>query len=125
MAALGCHCENGARSARLAQSVNTSASFIRRVLAKLSRSGLVRTSMGQNGACRLARKPREISLLDIYRAVDAPKAFAIHAYAPQNSCMVSCNIKKALESVLQQTQRNMERSLAKIKLADVIGDLEK
>ena len=125
MAALGYHCEEGARSADLAESVNTSPSFVRRVMAKLSKSGLVNATTGKHGACRLARKPGQISLLDIYHAVDAPKAFAIHTYAPQSPCMVSCNIKKTLEGVLQKTQKTMEESLAKIKLADVICELEK
>lgn len=125
LAGLGLHCDEGAKSADLAGSVNTSASFVRRVLAKLSHAGLVSTTTGKNGTCRLARKPEKISLLDIYRAVDAPKAFAIHAYPEQSPCIVSCNIKQTLEGVLRLTQTTMETSLAKIKLSDVIFDLKK
>jgi Iron-dependent Transcriptional regulator len=52
----------------------------------------------------LEKKPERISLLDIYRAVDAPKAFAIHPYAEQKTCPVSCRIKVSLEKALEKTQ---------------------
>jgi DNA-binding IscR family transcriptional regulator len=52
--------------ATLAASVNTSPSFVRRTLAKLSKAGLVETATGKAGACWLARSAKDISLLDVY-----------------------------------------------------------
>lgn len=124
MAGLGYCPEGDATSANLAHSVNTSASFVRRTLAKLSRAGLVETSKGKNGFCRLARKAEKISLRDIYEAVDAPRVFSIHHYEAQRPCAVSCNIKAALEKVLGKTQKAAEKTLAGISLADVISDLK-
>jgi Rrf2 family protein len=108
----------------LAGSVNTSASFVRRTIAKLSKAGLIVTATGKNGACRLARRPRDISLLEIYRAVDAPKAFAIHHYAVQRQCPVSCRIKDALGKVLGKTQTAFENSLSKSSLADIVAEIK-
>jgi DNA-binding IscR family transcriptional regulator len=95
------------------------------VLAKLSRGGLVETATGKNGACWLARSPRDISLLEIYRAVDPPKAFAIHRYPVERRCPVSCHIKSALGRVLNETQQAVEQSLSRISLAQVMADLRK
>lgn len=125
LAGLGYRSDGGVTSAELAMSVNTSASFVRRVLAKLSRAGLVKTATGQRGRCWLAKRPDAIDLLDVYRAVNSPKAFAVHTYAPQRQCAVSCNIKCALDAVLDKAQRSMEQSLKKISLAEVIGNLKK
>jgi Rrf2 family protein len=125
MTALAYSRERDVTSTFLAGSVNTSPSFVRRVLAKLSRVGLVETATGKNGACWLARRPRDISLLEIYQAVGAPKVFAIHGYDPRRTCLVSCNIKSALEGVLSRTQTSMEKSLDKMTLADVLSDLQK
>lgn len=111
-------------SGMLAMSVNTSPSFVRRTLAKLSRAGFVVTTTGKGGTCQLAKKPGQLSLLDVYQAVDAPKAFAIHTYAPQKPCLVSCNIKPALENALAKTQAALETGLAKITLADILADLK-
>jgi Rrf2 family protein len=123
MAALGYHCGEGITSSMLAASVNTSPSFVRRVLAKLSKAGLVETATGKAGACWLARDPRQISLLDIYEAVDPPKAFSIHHYSEQKSCAVSCHIKAALDKALAKTQTAMEGSLREISLKQIIAEL--
>jgi len=58
------------------------------------------------GACWLAKDPKKISLLDVYRAVDAPKAFSIHGYNEQKNCPVSCQIKTALEHALGKTPKD-------------------
>ena len=118
-------CDRDTTSARIALSVNTSPSFVRRVLAKLSKAGLVETTTGKSGACRLARSPKSISLLDIHQAVDAPKAFAIHNYTPLKACPVSCHIKAALDHALKKTQRAMEAALAEMTLAEIVSHVRK
>src|SRR4051812_49570084 len=125
MAGLACGCDRDVTSSDLAASVNTSPSFVRRVLAKLSKAGLVETATGKAGACWLAKSPKEISLLDIYKAVDAPKAFSIHNYSEQKACEVSCHIKLALEKALGKTQKAMEGALREIKLAQVVSDVKR
>ena len=125
MAGLGYNSGMDITSSQLAKSVNTSASFVRRILAKLSKAGLVYTTTGKAGACSLAISPSKISLLDIYRTIDPPRVFSIHSYRAQKACPVSCNIKSALEKVLDQTQASMENRLSKISLAQVIADIKK
>ena len=125
MAALGHAAGKEVNSAEIAGSVNTSSSFVRRILAKLSKAGLVKTVTGKGGSCWLARPARRISLLDIYRAVEAPKAFAIHQYPAEKQCPVSCGIKPALSRVLAKTQQAIEGSLSRTSLAEVISDLTK
>lgn len=126
LAGLACGCDKGGvTSGRLAESVNTSPSFVRRILAKLSKAGLVETATGKAGACWPAKKAKDISLLDIYRAVDAPRAFSIHCYDEQKSCPVSCHIKAALEKALAKTQKAMEKSLAETSLAQIISEMKK
>lgn len=112
-------------SAYLANSLNAYPSFVRRILSKLSKANLVRTTTGKTGCCSLARSPKEITLLDIYEAVEAPKVFAIHSYPVQKGCDVSCGIKPCMEKVLEKTQKSMEDTLKKTSLADVIKDLKK
>jgi Rrf2 family protein len=124
MAALGYGCGRDITSANLALSVNTSPSFVRRVLAKLSKAGLVKTATGKAGACWLAKEAKDISLLDIYEAVDAPMAFSIHGYTEQRVCPVSCHIKATLEKALAKTQKAMEASLAETSLARIISDIK-
>jgi Rrf2 family protein len=123
MAALGYRLGQDTTSATLATSVNTSPSFVRRILSKLSKAGLVETATGKAGACWLAKDAKAISLLDIYEAVDAPKAFSIHHYSEQKGCPVSCNIKNALDKALSKTQKAMETTLKEISLDKIITDM--
>jgi Rrf2 family protein len=125
LAGLGYRQGKDTTSAELAMSVNTSPSFVRRTLSKLSKAGLIETATGKAGACWLAKRPEQISLLDVYQAVKAPKAFAIHAYANQKTCPVSCNIKKALDNALTKTQKAMEENLDDITLAEIIAEIRK
>lgn len=121
---LGFDSECETTSAKLAMSVNTSPSFVRRILAKLSKANLVSTTIGKSGACSLAKKPQEISLLEIYQAVDAPQTFAIHDYPAQSRCMVSCNIEATMQKVLDKAQKSFEGSLQETSLAEVIADIK-
>lgn len=125
LAALGYRSGRDTTSAQLAASVNTSPSFVRRTLAKLSKAGLVETATGKAGACWLAKDAKNISLLDIYKAVDAPKAFSIHHYIEQQTCPVSCHIKTALDKALDKTQKAMETSLRDISLAQIVSQVNK
>src|SRR5260370_42374846 len=91
MAALGYFHGEEISSATLAESVTADPTFVRKSLSNLSKAGLVATKRGKSAASVLARPPRHITLLDIYRASTAPSAFAIHSYPVNKRCPVSCN----------------------------------
>jgi Rrf2 family protein len=124
MAGLGYTLREDLTSTDLAGSVNACPSFVRRILSKLSKAGLVRTSRGKSGTCLLARPAKDITLLDIYEAVDAPKVFAIHSYPAQSLCPVSCGFKPMIDRVLKKSQISFEETLVKTTLADIIDDLK-
>src|SRR6266404_7600053 len=123
MAALGYYRGKEISSGTLAGSVNADPTFVRKPLSKLSKAGLVVTKRGKSGASVLARSPRQITLLDIYRASAAPPAFEIHSYPIDKRCPVSCHLKECMSEVLSQAQYSFERSLAKITLANLVGQI--
>jgi len=125
MAALGYKHGEEISSATLAESVNADPTFVRKSLSKLSKAGLVVTKRGKSGASMLSRSPRQITLLDIYRASAAPPAFAIHSYLVEKRCPVSCHLKECMSALLSQAQISFERSLAKITLADLVGQIRR
>ena len=108
----------------VSNSVNTTPSFVRRVLAKLSKAGLVKTSTGKSGFCLLAKDPRRVTMLDIYRAVEGPMVIAIHDYPALDSCVVSRRIKPSLKRIQDVVERSVQKSLAAITLASVLGEVE-
>ena len=46
--------------------------LLSKVLQKLTRSGFLQSEHGANGGYRLARDPRQISALEVIRAIDGP-----------------------------------------------------
>jgi len=123
MAALGIYPGGETASSTLADSVNADPTFVRKSLSKLSKAGLVVTTRGKRGATVLARPPKRITLLDIYRASGAPPAFAIHSYPVEKRCPVSRNLKECMSDVRSQAQKSFEKSLGKITLADLIRQI--
>jgi Rrf2 family protein len=125
MAALGFFYGKEISSASLAESVNADPTFVRKSLSKLSKAGLIVTTRGMNGASTLTRSPKQITLLDIYRASAAPPTFAIHSYPVEKRCPISSNIKGCMSSVLKKAQTGFEKSLDGITLADVVAEIRR
>jgi DNA-binding IscR family transcriptional regulator len=100
MTALGDHYGEQVTSAHLAASVRAHESQVRSVLSKLVKAGLVVTSRGRNGFSSLSRPANKISLLEIYRAAEAPPVFSIHEYPKEKTCRTSCTHKEAMVELL-------------------------
>jgi len=125
MAALGFFRGKEIPSGALAESVNADPTFVRKSLSKLSKAGLIVTTRGKAGASTLKRSPERITLLDIYRASEAPPTFAIHNYPVEKKCPISRNIKRCLSSALKKAQNGFEDALGRITLADVVGEIRR
>ncbi|MFP3273629.1 MAG: Rrf2 family transcriptional regulator [Paraburkholderia sp.] len=109
----------------IAGSVNSNPALIRRLLTMLADAGLTTSQLGAGGGALLARPPGEITLLEIYRAVDEAQLFALHREEPNPACMVGRNIQTVLRGVISEAQQAMEASLAARTLADASTDLVK
>jgi Rrf2 family protein len=107
----------------IAASVNTNPVVVRRLMSKLKKAGLIYTSRGATQTY-LLKKPEEISLYDIYEAVELEKeVFNIHQN-PNPNCLVGANIQAALEEQYSKVQDRMETELKEIPLADVIHQIK-
>lgn len=114
--------ENASTSEAVAASVGTNPVVVRNVIGLLRRAKLLQTQQGVAGA-QLTRAPRDISLLQVYRAVAAPESvFKVHEH-PHPQCPVGSRIQKTLEAVFGEAQRAMEAHLAQTTLADVAREL--
>src|SRR6185295_10817443 len=108
------------KSEQVADSVNTNAVVIRRMLCELAESKLVVSQSGSMGGSRLARQPEQITLLDIYQAVERRGVFSLHRHPPNRDCPVGVNIGTVLNQVLDEVDSAVERVLAKITIGDVV-----
>ncbi|HKP70031.1 MAG TPA: Rrf2 family transcriptional regulator [Pyrinomonadaceae bacterium] len=108
----------------LACSVNTNAVVIRRLLGQLNHANLVVSQTGANGGTRLARCPDEISLSEIYKAVDCGGVIALHAKAPSKDCPVGKNIEAVLSCLQREIDKGIEEKLSRYTLQNVFEMVE-
>src|SRR5438128_4141512 len=112
------------KSEAVAESVNTNAVVIRRMLCELAESNLVVSQTGSMGGSKLARLPERITLLDIYQAVETRGVFSLHRHPPNRHCPVGVNIGTVLNQVLDEVDSAVERVLANITIKDVVSRLQ-
>jgi len=104
-------------SDQIAMSVATNPVVIRRVLSLLNAADLVVTQAGAHGGAKLGVNPADVSLLDVYNAVEDQSLFRVHE--PHQQCPVACCVKSDMEGLLGKLENNMERELGTIKLSKV------
>ncbi|WP_150268719.1 Rrf2 family transcriptional regulator [Paenibacillus tepidiphilus] len=108
----------------IAASVNTNPVVIRRITGMLHKAGLVDVRPGVAGA-KLTRSSSAITLLDIYKAVNAVEEgslFAVHEH-PNPACPVGRNIAGAIIPVFTLAQTAMEDVLKGVTLDQIVGTL--
>ncbi len=110
----------------LSGSTGVNAVIVRNVLGQLRNAGIVETRQGSGGA-HLAKALDEITLYDIYKAVDCVDdegLFHFHEN-PNADCPVGRNIHKAMDDRLQTAQAALENELKSTTLAQVVADTRK
>jgi Rrf2 family protein len=107
-------------SDEVAASVNTNPVIVRRSLGDLRRAGLVAVRHGAGAGWSLARAPAEITVLDVYDAVEREPLFALHHAEPNLECPVGRGIRPALGTVYGDVQRALRAELARTSIADVL-----
>lgn len=108
----------------LAASIGTNPVVVRRISKMLATAGLIHVYAGIGGA-ELAKPLEDITLLDVYQAVepsDERKLFAIHE-RPSPACLVGHTIQASLEEVFEQAQQAMQRALRERTMRDIVLDI--
>ncbi len=102
----------------IASSINTNPALVRRLMSRLKKAKLIEVST-KLGATGLGRKEAEITLLDIFRAVeDNTYLFNIHGNT-NHQCPVGAKIESAMKGLYNNIQTATEEKLAAITLAEI------
>jgi len=113
-----------ATSVRIAGSVNTNPVVVRRIAGQLARAGLVRIQRGPGG-CELARPAEEITLRDVWDAVEGRpdrRLLPVHAN-PNPDCRVGCRVQSVLSRAFGAAETALTQALARTTLADLAAGL--
>ena len=106
-------------SAEIASSVDTNPVVIRRLLSAMVKARLVSATKGATGGFTLSSTPENISLRDVYRAVEEQPHRGLDHFTPNHKCPVGAKIGSILHGVYVKAQSSMEAELARVTLAEI------
>jgi Rrf2 family protein len=106
------------RSEDVADSVNTNPVVVRRLFSQLTTAGLVRARLGHGGGFELARPASDISLLEIFTALEKPDLFVAHR-SPSASCPVGAHILTVLREATAPAVGALLRELSRTTVAEI------
>lgn len=110
-------------SQRISESIRTNPGCVRQLMGSLRRHGIM-TSVQGHARPALSRAPEDISLLDIYRAVEGGNPL-LHLDTHTNpECGVGVNIQLALQDYFVKVQNRAEDEMSRITLQDVLERYE-
>lgn len=115
---------NGDRSSKaIANSIEANPSAIRKLMADLRQAGLLVTQPGRPEPT-LARQPKTITLLEIYRAIQMDHDLLHVDPATTPQCQVGKAIQPVLSTYYQEIQAAAFQRMRAITLADVVQQIK-
>lgn len=107
-------------SAYIADHAGTNPVVVRRVLGKLREAGLLTSEKGHAGGWRLARKPQNISLADVYLALDE-RLVASDEINDAPSCSVEHALQRCVSGVLEEIEQSLVQKLGETSISEMCG----
>jgi Rrf2 family protein len=97
---LAVHGMEGSSAKDIASAYGIPLPLLAKVLQKLTRQGFLLSVQGTNGGYKLKRDPREISALEVIRAIDGP-VFLTSCVTARGECFQSskCSVREPLRKV--------------------------
>lgn len=108
----------------LAGSVNVNPVIIRNTLGQLKAAGLIAVKAGEGGAS-LVKEPKDITLMDIFHAVEKEEELFHFHENPNPECPVGKNVHAVLSDKLLAVQEAMFKQMSSITLQNLIDDMNK
>lgn len=109
-------------SRAIAKSVESNPSVVRQLMSDLREAGIIETRKGA-AAPRLTKEPSQISLRDIYLAINMDHDL-LHIDPKTNpQCIVGGNIQSSLDGFYARVQKAAFAEMSSISLADIIDDI--
>lgn len=107
-------------STAIAKSLAANPSSVRQLMGRLRRARLI-TSVTGHARPELARPDRDISMLDVYRAVEGDRPL-LHLDTHTNpECGVGVNVQHVIGERFDDVQRAAERAMSSVTLEQIIA----
>jgi Rrf2 family protein len=106
----------------LAKAMGTNPVVVRRIMAGLRDDGYVRSEKGHGGGWVLARDLADVTLRDVYEALDCPALLAMGHRTEQPGCLVEQAVNAALDTAFRDAEALLLSRLGDVTLARLSAD---
>ena len=120
LAFLALHPGAALTSERIAESVKTNPAYIRQLMSALRKAGLLASVKGHPRPT-LIKEPEDITLLDVYRAIEGDKPILHQDTHTNPDCGVGVNIQLTLRDYYDEIQKVAEDRMRAITLQNIIN----
>lgn len=108
----------------IANSIEANPSVIRQLMSNMNKAGLLESQAGA-AKPRLARSASEITLLDVFKAVEINHNL-LHVDPNTNiDCPVGANIQQTLDAAYERVQNAAEAEMSKLTIQDIVDNINK
>lgn len=107
-------------STDLAANAGTNAAFLRHVVRSLKAAGLINSKGGNGGGIQLAKLPDQISVGDVYRAIEGTAQIAVHTCAPNSACSATSNFPQTMSEISRRVDSGITSELDQLTIADLV-----
>ncbi len=107
-------------SADIAEHAGTNPVVVRRVLGKLRDAGLLSSEKGHAGGWRLARAPNDITLADVYLALNESLVATAEA-SDTPECSVEHALHQRVADVLEDVEKTLIHRLSETSILEIIS----
>lgn len=116
---------NGPMTSELAGRIlDTNPVVVRRMMAGLREAGHVVSVKGHGGGWTLSHGLKDMTMLDVYRAVGDPRILSIGLADPAPACLVEQAVNARMASALEEAQALFVSRLAQVTLAEIAADFD-
>jgi DNA-binding IscR family transcriptional regulator len=103
----------------IALMLNTNPVVVRRTMAKLKQHGIVSSEGGPGGGWRLLRKPEELTVLEVHRAITDAPVFGLALSSDHPTCPVERAVNATLSSAFERAEATLTAQFGATTLADI------
>jgi DNA-binding IscR family transcriptional regulator len=114
--------ERPTTSEAMARAMSTNPVVVRRTMAGLRDSGLVRSEKGHGGGWTIARDLAAITLRDVYSALGTPELFALSNRTETPGCLVEQAVNAALGGAFRDAEKLLLDRFDAVTLAQLSVD---
>ena len=110
--------EKPIKAERIANAQDIPLNFLENILSELRHAGIVRSHRGADGGFRLAKRPEDVTVADIIRAVEGPLA-SVRGGPPEETAYGGN--AEVLPRVWIAVRTNLRKVVEQVSVADIAG----